>query len=71
MTDYDWTQGAMVCMALSCSAAVLVNVSQFLVTAASRPSPIKCWATRRRFCVLVVGYVFFGGVITGQRLVPA
>ena len=68
MTDYDWTQGAMVCMALSCSAAVLVNVSQFLVLGRFTAVTYQVLGHAKTVCVLVVGYVFFGGVITGQQL---
>ena len=68
VTDYDWTQGAMVCMALSCSAAVLVNVSQFLVLGRFTAVTLRCWATRRRSACWWSVYVFFGGVITGQQL---
>ena len=68
VTDYDWTQGAMVCMALSCSAAVLVNVSQFLVLGRFTAVTYQVLGHAKTVCVLVVGYVFFGGVITGQQL---
>ena len=57
-----------VCMALSCSAAVLVNVSQFLVLGRFTAVTYQVLGHAKTVCVLVVGYVFFGGVITGQQL---
>ena len=68
VTDYEWTQGALLCMVLSCSAAVLVNVSQFLVLGRFTAVTYQVLGHAKTICVLCVGYVFFGGIITGQQL---
>lgn len=67
VTDYAWSQGAAVCLFFSCSAAVLVNVSQFLVLGRFTAVTYQVLGHLKTVCVLVVGYVFFGGVITGQQ----
>ena len=67
VTDYAWSQGAAVCLFFSCSAAVLVNVSQFLVLGRFTAVTYQVLGHLKTVCVLVVGYIFFGGVITGQQ----
>jgi len=67
VTEYAWTQGAAFCLALSCSAAVLVNVSQFLVLGRFTAVTYQVLGHAKTICVLIVGYTFFNGVITGQQ----
>mmetsp|Transcript_5381 Transcript_5381/g.16966 ORF Transcript_5381/g.16966 Transcript_5381/m.16966 type:complete len:307 (+) Transcript_5381:257-1177(+) len=67
VTDFAWTQGAIICLVLSCSAAVLVNVSQFLVLGRFTAVTYQVLGHAKTICVLVVGYIFFGGVITAQQ----
>ena len=68
VTDYRWSRGSALCLVMSCSAAVLVNVSQFLVLGRFTAVTYQVLGHAKTVCVLVVGYVFFGGVITGQQL---
>mmetsp|Transcript_26909 Transcript_26909/g.80667 ORF Transcript_26909/g.80667 Transcript_26909/m.80667 type:complete len:342 (-) Transcript_26909:39-1064(-) len=68
VTDFQWSQGAYAWLAMSCSAAVLVNVSQFLVLGRFTAVTYQVLGHAKTICVLSVGYLFFGGVITGQQL---
>jgi solute carrier family 35 protein E3 len=47
---------------------VLVNVSQFLVLGRFTAVTYQVLGHAKTICVLCVGYVFFGGIITGQQL---
>jgi len=69
VTDYAWSRGALGCLVLSCSAAVLVNVSQFLVLGRFTAVTYQVLGHLKTVCVLIVGYAFFGGVITPQQFV--
>jgi len=69
VTDYRWSRGSALCLVMSCSAAVLVNVSQFLVLGRFTAVTYQVLGHAKTICVLVVGYLFFGGQITGQQFV--
>ncbi|KAJ1454671.1 triose-phosphate transporter family-domain-containing protein [Pelagophyceae sp. CCMP2097] len=68
VTEYEWTGGAAAALGLSCSAAVLVNLSQFLVLGRFTAVTYQVLGHAKTVAVLVVGWACFGGTITAQQL---
>lgn len=67
VTEYQWTGTAMFWMLLSCSVAILVNISQFMVLGRFTAVTYQVLGHSKTILVLLGGWLVFREIITPKQ----
>jgi solute carrier family 35, member E3 len=68
VTDYVWTSNGMIWMFLSCSIAILVNISQFMVLGRFTAVTYQVLGHSKTILVLLGGWLVFREFITAKQM---